>query len=103
MAARNIKLTDVSVNARMLSPFDGLKIIESEYATAEPSARPHTDDMRAMVEHMRALGLIRRLPVAFKMPDGSLIAHPSTLRRLREDMTRRVEDFGRAAFYGRTL
>lgn len=71
--------------------YAGVKITESVHATAEPSARPHTDDMREMVDHLRALGLVRKKPAAFQTPYG-LIVHPEIMRQMRARLAQQTDD-----------
>ncbi|TIX28879.1 hypothetical protein [Mesorhizobium sp.] len=70
--------------------FGGIPIIETPLAMAEPTARPRTDDMHAMVDHLRDLGQIRLKPAAFEV-NGTLHVHPSLVREVRESL-RRTQD-----------
>lgn len=71
--------------------FAGVNITESIYAMVDPSGHPFTDDMREMVDHMRALGLIRKKPGAFTTPNG-MIVHPEIMRSIRQELSRRMDD-----------
>ncbi|TIW23116.1 MAG: hypothetical protein E5V63_25485 [Mesorhizobium sp.] len=73
-----------------LEPPISVQIIESVHATAEPTAQPRTDDMREMVDRLRALGQIRRRPSAFSIGD-TLIVHPLLMAAMRDRM-RQVHD-----------
>lgn len=52
-------------------------IVFSPAATGLPRGKPQTDDMREMVDHFERLGLIRRVPAIYQLPNGLVVAHPS--------------------------
>jgi hypothetical protein len=87
-----IGFKDLLLRTETMMPFGGLKFIETETATAKPSAKPRTDDMRAMVEHMDRLGLIQRKPAAF-VHQGTCFIHPVLMVALRARMSRQVNGF----------
>lgn len=70
----------------------GLKFIETETAMAKPSAKPRTEDMRNMVEHMDRLGLIKLKPAAIVYRDTCYI-HPVLYAALQARLSRRVDSF----------
>lgn len=59
-------------------PSGGVRIVESPNATTMPTAQPHTDDMREMVERIGRVPV----PAAFRM-GGVLFVHPVIFARLR--------------------
>lgn len=74
----------------------------TEHATALPDGKPTTEDMRNMVDHMMAMGLIQRKPAAFAVKDAfgqeSIHIHPTLhgqlMRRVRcasKSMEREME------------
>lgn len=58
------------------------QIRESELALAYPKAKPHSDDMRDMVEHFHAMGLIERKPCALQI-GNTMYVHPTIMRKLK--------------------
>lgn len=62
--------------------YGGVQICESAAAMAKPSGKVFTDDMRAMVEHFDALGLIRDVPAIFKIGD-KIFMHPIKFAEFR--------------------
>jgi hypothetical protein len=62
--------------------FAGVVIRISEFATALPSGKPQTDDMRDMVEHFHRLGLIQRVPAAYMINNHTAVVHPTLAKRL---------------------
>lgn len=93
------KFTDINFSRTMLSPFAGVRVIESTSATALPDGKPSTDDMRDMVEHFHALGLIKRRPAAFQMGD-TMVIHPTLVRAVQERMSDSLDAMAQRAFYG---
>ncbi len=79
-------------------PVWGVHYTESVHATAEPSKKPYTDDMRAMVEDLRERGMIQRLPAIFQTPQG-LIIHPVMLAKLRTRMQEKSDSILANAIY----
>lgn len=75
----------------------GMRIQQSPHATGEPQGKPQTDDMRAMVDHFRTLGLIRRVPAAYKMGD-IIVMHPVLYQKLRSQLTAGSPGAWRAPF-----
>lgn len=67
-----------------------MKIIWSEAATAEPNGKPHTDDMREMIEYFRSHEMIRRIPASY-MVGGDIIMHPA-MRSEYEKAVKRVNE-----------
>ncbi len=63
--------------------FGGITLVQSEHATAEIDKTPHTDDMREMVEELRRLGQTKRVPAAFRTPQG-FVMHPTLFQKLRQ-------------------
>lgn len=57
-----------------------MKIIWSTAALAPPDAKPHTDDMREMVEYFENHGLIRWAPATYRIGD-KVIMHPALRAR----------------------
>ena len=83
---------DLRISSEMVTPFyGGLKFVETETAMAKPSAKPRTDDMRDMVEHMDRLGLIQSKPAAFVHRDTCFI-HPALLAKLRSRISTHFDD-----------
>lgn len=78
--------------------FAGTKVVESSAATALPTAKPRTEDMREMVDHMARLGLVQRKPAAFQIGD-TMVIHPVLLDKLRKEMENRASEFFDNAFY----
>lgn len=68
----------------------GTRIFVSDAATTLPKGKPQTDDMRHMVEHFEQLGLIRRIPGAFKIGDAMYV-HPVIAAELRKRVVNRFE------------
>lgn len=62
--------------------YQGLDVIPSFRAVSKPKRVPHTDDMRAMVDHFDRLGLIREIPMVFQL-GSNLIIHPVLLDALK--------------------
>ncbi len=81
--------------------FYGLNLIESVQVTAEPDKKPHTDDMRAMVEDLRNRGMIQRQPAMFQTPQG-LVIHPIMLAKLKAHMQEKSDALITSAIYGTT-
>ncbi len=75
---------------RTVVPLSSVRVTESVHATAEPSAKPHTDDMRDMIETLRRFGQIRRIPAAFSTPYGMFI-HPAIMAKMREKLSHRID------------
>lgn len=59
-----------------------MRIHISDAATTLPEGKPQSDDMRHMIEHFHTLGLIRRIPGAFKIGDAMYV-HPTIAAELR--------------------
>lgn len=68
----------------------GVEIHVTELATALPDGTPSTEDMRNMVEHMAAMGMIQRKPASFSMKDAfgreTIHMHPVLHDRLMARM-----------------
>ncbi len=77
----------------------GLNLIKSVHITAEPTAIPHTDDMRAMVEDLHKRGMIQRQPAMFLTPQG-LVIHPVMLAKLKAHMQEKSDALLTSAIYG---
>jgi hypothetical protein len=73
------------------------RIVESIHATAEPTAQPHCDDTREMIDHFRQLGLIQRRPAAFKA-GNVMYVHPALMNAVRNDIRVRLDEMSRRAF-----
>jgi hypothetical protein len=94
----------MTLQMTMFAPsFSGVRIIESEHATALPTAKPLTDDMHAMVEHLRDLGQIRRLPAAYQAGDDLVVVHPSIAAKLRRSLARLSDEIAERAFSSHVL
>lgn len=63
--------------------YQGINIIESTGAVSKPKGCIHTDDMRAMIDHFEELGLIQMVPASFRLPNGSIVMHPSLMPKFR--------------------
>ena len=61
---------------------NGTSIYLSEHAVAPPRGIPRTDDMRAMVEHLRDLGQTRMIPGVLRYRNA-LLVHPEVWPRLK--------------------
>jgi hypothetical protein len=70
--------------------FGSARVVESELALADPPGKPSTCDMVAMVDHLRELGLIRRRPTVYALPDGLVVVHPRILADLRRELSERI-------------
>ena len=92
-------MKDLTFSRAILSPFAGVRTIESGAATALPDGKPTTDDMRDMVEHFHALGLIKRKPAAFQIGD-TLVIHPTLLRAVQKRLSDDLNKMTERAFFG---
>ncbi len=90
---------DMNIFRTSMPPFGGMKIVSTEAATALPSGKPTTDDMRAMVDHFHDLGLIQRKPAAFKA-GGSMFVHPVFMEEIRKRFVDHSENLFMSALYG---
>ncbi len=61
---------------------NGTSIYLSEHAVAPPRGVPRTDDMRAMVEHLRNLGQTRMVPGVLRY-GRKLLVHPEVWPELK--------------------
>lgn len=59
-----------------------IRFVESEHALAFPKAKPHSDDMRDMIEHFYDMGLVERKPCALQV-ENVMYVHPVLMRKLR--------------------
>lgn len=66
-----------------IAPFGALIFVQSDSATLPPSAKPLTDDMRAMVDHFHALDLIKRRPAMVQV-GNTMIVHPTLFAQVRD-------------------
>lgn len=80
----------------------GARIRESSAAATLPAAKPHTDDMRAMVEHLDRLGMIERRPAVFRF-GNEIVIHPDLLEKLRARLARDAAEKARALFFERVV
>lgn len=78
----------------------GVRLIESPHAMAEPTGKAYTDDMSVMLDDLRRFGQIHKKPAAFKIPNGTMIVHPSIMAALRKQLAVRIDAYAERAFYG---
>lgn len=72
----------------------GVNIVVTTLATLLPDGKPLTEDMRNMVDHLSALGLIQRKPAVFTIKDAyggeTIHMHPVLHEQLQVQLKRQA-------------